>query len=158
MAAPMSPNPRPPRRHGILHRPHRTHAGARLKHRQRGHSALRNSTAVVVAGGVVIAGGFSLLAFRATHDQNAAKAAARARLVAYEHHQYQVRQAAVARVRAQQAAARLRAERTARLAALRAAQLAALRRSAARQGRCPKVRRTQGPRPRLPVTQSLGDR
>ncbi len=126
----MSPNPQRPRHRGILHRPHRTHAGARLRHRQRGHSALRNTTAIVVAGGLVIAGGFSLLAFRATHDQDAAKAAARARLVAYEHHQVQLRQAAIARVRARQAAARLSAERAARLAALRAAELAALRRSA----------------------------
>jgi hypothetical protein len=128
--APMSPNPRPPRRHGILHRPHRTHAGARLRHRQRGHSTLRNSTAVVIAGGLVIAGGFSLLAFRATQDQDAARAAARARLLAYEHRQHDLRLAAQSQLRAQQAAARAQAERSARRSALRAAQFAALRRSA----------------------------
>jgi hypothetical protein len=113
----MTPRLRPPTRRGILHLPHRTHAGARQRHRARGNAALRSTTSVAVAGGLILASGFSLLAFNATSDHDAA----RARLVATRQRQYEIRMAAVARQRGQAADAQARASRLARYSAIRAA-------------------------------------
>jgi hypothetical protein len=92
--------------------------GTRLRHRQRGDSLLRNGTRATVVGGLVLTAGFGMLAYHTTQAQDAARAAAKARVVAYDRRQYALQQAALARLRAQQQAA----ARAAQLAALRTTQ------------------------------------
>jgi len=92
--------------------------GTRLRHRQRGDSLLRNGTRATVLGGLALTAGFGMLAYHTTQAQDAARATARARAIAYERHQYALQQAALARLHVQQQAA----ARAAQLAALRAAQ------------------------------------
>jgi hypothetical protein len=92
--------------------------GTRLRHRQRGDSLLRNGTRATVLGGLALTAGFGMLAYHTTQAQDAARAAARARAIAYERHQYALQQAALARLHVQQQAA----ARAAQLAALRTAQ------------------------------------
>jgi hypothetical protein len=92
--------------------------GTRLRHRQRGDSLLRNGTRATVLGGLALTAGFGMLAYHTTQAQDAARAAARARAIAYERQQYALQQAALARLHAQQQAA----ARAAQLAALRTAQ------------------------------------
>jgi len=106
---------------GARRRPPADRMGPRLRHRARGHALLRHGTSAAIIGGLVLTAGFGLMACRTTTAQDAARAAAKARLLAYERHQYELQQQALARLRAQQEAA----ARAARLAALRTAQAAA---------------------------------
>jgi hypothetical protein len=121
---PASPDPRVSK-HRITRRRHdagRTapaaRMGTRLRHRERGNAVLRHGTRAAVVGGVALTAGFGMLAFHTTQAHDAARAAAKARLLAYERHQSELQQATLARLRAQQQAA----ARAAQLAALRTAQ------------------------------------
>lgn len=98
--------------------PRADHIGPRLRHRARGNALLRHGTSIAIVGGVVLTAGFGIMAYRTTSAQDAARAAAKARLLAYQRHQYELQQAALARLHAQQAAAAA----AARYAALRVAQ------------------------------------
>jgi len=103
----------------------RHHVGARLHHRRRGDSALRNGTSLAIVGGLVVATAFSLMAFRTTQAHDQARAEARARALAYEQHQYALRQAAIAQLKAAALAAKVHAQQVASLDKLRAAEAAA---------------------------------
>lgn len=99
---------------------------ARLRHRERGRRVVRHSTRFAIAGGLVLTAGFAGLAYQTTQTQAAARAAANARLMAYERQQYAIQAADLARLRAQQAALeKARAAAAQRAAALRAEQAAA---------------------------------
>lgn len=92
--------------------------GTRLRHRERGNAVLRHGTRAAVVGGVALTAGFGMLAYHTTQAHDAGRAAAKARVLAYERHQSELQQAALARLRAQQQAA----ARAAQLAALRTTQ------------------------------------
>jgi hypothetical protein len=116
-------------------RPNRVHeprhrVGLRLHHRRRGNSTLRTGTSIAIAGGLIVAAGFSLMAFRTTQAHDAARAAARARVAADEHQQYERRQAARARLKATQLSAKLHAHQVARLNQIQATQQAATQQAA----------------------------
>jgi hypothetical protein len=95
--------------------------GTRLRHRERGNALVRHGTRGAVIGGLALTAAFGMLAYQTTQAQNAARAAARARLVADGRDQIEIEQTARARVRAQQQAA-ARTAKLAQLAALRTAQ------------------------------------
>jgi len=105
-------------RHGARRTAPADRIGPRLRDRRRGDALLRHGTSIAIVGGVALTACFGIMAYRTTSAQDAARAAAKARLLAYERHQYELQQAALARVRAQQQAA----ARAAQLAALRNAQ------------------------------------
>jgi len=92
--------------------------GPRLRDRRRGDALLRHGTSIAIVGGVALTACFGIIAYQTTSAQDAARAAAKARVLAAERHQYALQQAALARVRAQHQAA----ARVAQLAALRVAQ------------------------------------
>jgi hypothetical protein len=117
-AAPMTKHRIPRPHHGARRTAPADRMGPRLRHRRRGNALLRHGTRVAIIGGVALTAGFGIMAYRTTSAQDAARAAAKERVLADERHQYALQQAALARVRAQQEAA----SRAARFAALRTAQ------------------------------------
>ena len=105
-------------RHGARRTAPADRMGPRLRDRRRGDALLRHGTSIAIVGGVALTACFGIMAYQTTSAQDAVRAAAKARLLAAERRQYELQQAALARVRAQQQAA----ARAARLAALRVAQ------------------------------------